>query len=319
MKEATGVHTATAVIEKFVAQEETHSALAMLSREAHGKIQSLQKEREAARQRLVDARYATSDGVARVASREAATLTDIEAEIGEERLRKMRGRQRAQRSRRVGNLLVEARTAIEHLHAVFETTAKLPPPRRRAAAAEADGAAAATDRGLTSDAELGALLSERMTQFVEPAAASPTPTPPPPLSPPPRRRRCRGGAGRRRAGAGAGAGARGGGGGGRGGGAYEVRLNDVWHPLAARVVGGGGGSADGGAAQVGARQPAHRLRRRGRRRRGGGRGGDPENPTDPVLDRETLKYRAQEYVRKRTKVAGKKGRKGKGEERPGSA
>ena len=46
---------------------------------------------------------------------------------------------------------------------------------------------------------------------------------------------------------------------------------------------------------------------------------DPENPTDPVLDRETLKYRAQEYVRKRTKVAGKKGRKGKGEERPGSA
>ena len=50
MKEATGVHTATAVIEKFVAQEETHSALAMLSREAHGKIQSLQKEREAARQ-----------------------------------------------------------------------------------------------------------------------------------------------------------------------------------------------------------------------------------------------------------------------------
>ena len=162
------MHTATAVIEKFVAQEETHSALAMLSREAHGKIQSLQKEREAARQRLVDARYATSDGVARVASREAATLTDIEAEIGEERLRKMRGRQRAQRSRRVGNLLVEARTAIEHLHAVFETTAKLPPsPRRRAAAAEADGAAAATDRGLTSDAELGALLSECMTQFVE--------------------------------------------------------------------------------------------------------------------------------------------------------
>ena len=42
-------------------------------------------------------------------------------------------------------------------------------------------------------------------------------------------------------------------------------------------------------------------------------------PPHPVLDRETLKYRAQEYVRKRTKVAGKKGRKGKGEERPGSA
>ena len=38
---------------------------------------------------------------------------------------------------------------------------------------------------------------------------------------------------------------------------------------------------------------------------------DPENPTDPVLDRETLKYRAQEYVRKRTKVAGKKGGRGR--------
>ena len=42
-------------------------------------------------------------------------------------------------------------------------------------------------------------------------------------------------------------------------------------------------------------------------------------PAASAPTRETLKYRAQEYVRKRTKVAGKKGRKGKGEERPGSA
>ena len=60
MKEATGVHTATAVIEKFVAQEET--PLGARDAVARGARQDPEQrsEREAARQRLVDARYATA-------------------------------------------------------------------------------------------------------------------------------------------------------------------------------------------------------------------------------------------------------------------
>ena len=140
MKEATGVHTATAVIEKFVAQEETHSALAMLSREAHGKIQSLQKEREAARQRLVDARYATSDGVARVASREAASSPTSRRRLGRSGCGRCAAGS-APSDRAASATCSSRRARRSSICTVFETTAKLPPSPRRRAAAEADGAA----------------------------------------------------------------------------------------------------------------------------------------------------------------------------------
>ena len=130
IKEVAGADGVNEVIEKFTAQEETHATLVALSRESQSRIDALISQRAEAKKALEVARYvgAPLTEAALAPSPEAAVngVDERERQHEELQLHQQRERQRVQRLHRVSALIVEARVAIEHLSNIVNTTAQLP-------------------------------------------------------------------------------------------------------------------------------------------------------------------------------------------------
>ena len=167
IKEVAGADGVNEVIEKFTAQEETHATLVALSRESQSRIDALISQRAEAKKALEVARYvgAPLTEAALAPSPEAAVngVDERERQHEELQLQQQRERQRVGRLHKVSALIVEARVAIEHLSNIVSTTAQLPGSPRAAGLEPTAGPTAG--EGEVSDAVLAEQLRTATQQL----------------------------------------------------------------------------------------------------------------------------------------------------------
>lgn len=128
IKEATGVSEPRDVVEKFSAQDSTHGLLLTLIRESQGKIDQLNVVRATEQRRLMQARFQAkpSEETPCEARREGGGTgekpslpSELDQKAQSRAQTELRARQRAVRSRRITNLLVDVETAVAQLKALL--------------------------------------------------------------------------------------------------------------------------------------------------------------------------------------------------------
>lgn len=168
IKEVAGADGVEEVIEVFSAQEAMHKMLAELSSASQLRIDALQSQRAEAEVALEQARYGGEPlpeaGGAGAAAAAVNGVDERERQHEVAQLQGQRDRQRVQRLHRVSGLIVEARVAIEHLSNIVTTTAQLPllagSPRR-----SPSSPAATVGQSAVSDAELAQQLRDATAQL----------------------------------------------------------------------------------------------------------------------------------------------------------